>query len=104
MNRKFALGLLLLSLTACGGRFHPRPIEYRAPPADVPDAALVAPCDVSDNPTPTNGDLAEELNRNRGQRNDCATRMVGVGQWRTDAIRRAAEANAAPAKDKSKPK
>jgi hypothetical protein len=104
MIRTFALGLLCLSLTACGGRYHPRPIEYRAPPADVPDAALVAPCDTSDNPTPTNGEMADELARNRGQRNDCATRMGGVAQWRADAIRRAAEANAPPSKDKNKPK
>jgi hypothetical protein len=38
--------------------------------------------------------LADELARNRGQRNDCATRMGGVRQWREDAIRRAKERNA----------
>jgi hypothetical protein len=70
----------------------------------VPDAALVAPCDTSNNPTATNGDLADELARNRGQRDDCAARMSGVAQWRADAIRRAAEANVPPTKGKKKPK
>jgi hypothetical protein len=76
-----------LSLAACKT---PLPaVEFRTPPADVPDAALVAPCDTSDNATPTNGALAEELNRVRGQRNECAIRMDGVRQHRDDELRRA---------------
>jgi hypothetical protein len=34
-------------------------------------------------PVPTNGALADELARNRGQRDDCAARMDGVRQWRS---------------------
>ena len=88
MIRLFVVGLISLSLTACLGRSNP-PVEYRAPPADVPDAALVADCDTSNNPTPTNGAMSDELVRNRGQRDDCADRMKGVQQWRSDAIKRA---------------
>lgn len=40
--------------------------------------------------------MADELARNRGQRNDCAARMDGVRQWRSDAIRRAEELKAKP--------
>lgn len=69
----------------------PRPaVEFHRPPADVPDAALVVPCDRSEQPIATNGQMAEELNRTRRQRNDCADRMDGVRQHRTDELRRAA--------------
>lgn len=88
MIRKFAIGLTCLSLTACAGRL-PAPTEYKRPPADVPDASLVAPCDTSEQDIPTNGDMANELNRTRRQRDDCAGRMDGVRQWRSDAIKRA---------------
>lgn len=91
MIRRFAIGLISLSLAACGtfSKPHVKPIAYQAPPADVPDASLVVACDTSDNPTPTNGTMADELSRNRGQRNECAVRMDGVRQWRTDALKRA---------------
>jgi hypothetical protein len=77
-------------------------LQPEVPPADVPNAELVAPCDTSDNATPTNGDLADELARNRGQRNDCAARMDGVRTWREHAIQRATDAAAAASKPKSK--
>jgi hypothetical protein len=35
--------------------------------------------------------MADELSRNRGQRNECAVRMDGVRQWRSDAIKRASD-------------
>jgi hypothetical protein len=54
----------------------------------LPDAALVAPCDRSNGDVPTNGDLADELNRARRQRNDCAAQVDGVRQWRADALKR----------------
>jgi hypothetical protein len=91
MIRRFVIGLILLSLTACGPSLKRTAIAPATPPADVPNADLVAPCDTSNNPVATNGALADELARNRGQRDDCAARMDGVRQWRTDAIRRAAE-------------
>jgi mRNA-degrading endonuclease toxin of MazEF toxin-antitoxin module len=92
MIRTFAIGLISLSLTACGVFSKPRPaVEFKRPPADVPDAALVVPCDTSNNPTPTNGAMADELVRVRGQRDDCAVRMDGVRQHRTDELRRASE-------------
>jgi hypothetical protein len=67
----------------------PAPTSFERPPADVPDASLVAPCDTSEDDPATNGDLANELNRTRRQRDDCAGRMDGVRQWRSDAIKRA---------------
>lgn len=94
MIRRFAIGLLCLSPILFGGCSTtklPPPVAYKAPPADVPDAALVADCDTSDNSVATNGELADELPRVRGQRNDCATRMKGVQQWRFDAIKRASD-------------
>ena len=100
MIRRFAIGLILLSLTACGASLKRTAIAPAPPPADVPNADLVAACDTSNNDTPTNGAMADELARTRGQRNDCAARMDGVRQWRTDAIRRAAEAAAPPTKGK----
>ena len=93
MIRKFALGLIPLSLSACAAHLAP-PAEYKAPPADVPDAALVAPCDRAEADPATNGELASELNHTRRQRNDCADRMDGVRQWRSDALKRADKANA----------
>jgi hypothetical protein len=63
-------------------------VKYASRPADLPDAALVAPCDTSDRDVPTNGDLADELNRTRRQRNDCATNVDGLRQWRADALKR----------------
>jgi hypothetical protein len=93
MIRRFAIGLISLSLAACGtfSKPHTKAIAYASKPADVPDAALVAACDTSDNPTATNGAMADELSRNRGQRNECAVRMDGVRQWRSDAIKRASD-------------
>jgi hypothetical protein len=102
MIRRFAIGLILLSLAACGASLKRTAIQPAIPPADVPNADLVAACDTSDSATPTNGAMADELARNRGQRNDCATRMDGVRQWRTDAMRRASEAAAPPKKGKKR--
>lgn len=82
------IGLISLSLAACAGRSNG--IEYADRPADVPEASLVAPCDTTEGDPATNGDLANELNRTRRQRDDCAGRMDGVRQWRSDAIKRAA--------------
>lgn len=78
-----------LSLAACAGRSTRPAVEYEPAPLDLPDAALVAPCDTSERPVAVNGDLAEELNHTRAQRDECAGRMDGVRQWRSDAIRRA---------------
>jgi hypothetical protein len=52
MIRRFAIGLISLSLAACGtfSKPHGKRLHTRAPPADVPDADLVAACDTSDNP------------------------------------------------------
>jgi hypothetical protein len=63
--------------------------EYKRAPADVPDAALVGPCDTSEQSVKVNGDLTDELTRTRAQRDECAGRMDGVRQWRGDAIKRA---------------
>lgn len=62
-----------------------------AAPADVPDAALVAPCDTADGDPATNGALIAELAHVRRQRNDCAAQIDATRQWRTDALRRAAD-------------
>lgn len=66
-------------------------VEYQRPPADVPDAALVAACDTSERPVAVNGDLTDELTRTRSQRDECAGQMDGVREWRTNALKRAAE-------------
>lgn len=83
------IGLVSLSLQACAG--HYKPIDPTPAPIDVPDAALVAPCDVSEADPATNGTLINELTHTRKQRDDCATRMDGVRKWRTDATARAAK-------------
>jgi hypothetical protein len=57
----------------------------------LPDAALVVPCDTSERDPATNGALSDELARTRGQRDRCAAQIVGVGKWRSDAIKRAAK-------------
>jgi hypothetical protein len=59
------------------------------PPADVPDADLVAPCDRANGDPADNVQLANETAHNRKQRDDCADRMDGVRQWRSDALARA---------------
>ena len=90
MTRKLALGLILPCLAACGT--HYEPVKSIPRPADVPDAALVAPCDTSERDPATNGDLADELALTRHQRDDCAAKVDGTAQWRQDAIRRAEQA------------
>lgn len=72
----------------CAGRY--KPIDPTPTPADVPDAALVVPCDTAETDPAKNIDLANELSHTRRQRDDCASRMLGVGTWRLDAIKRAA--------------
>lgn len=67
-------------------------MQYRLA-ADLPDAGLVAPCDVSDRPVRVNGDLAEELPIVRAQRDKCAKQVDGVAQWRAGAVIRIEEAN-----------
>jgi len=59
----------------------------------LPDAALVQPCDTTERPAATNGDLVDELGRTRRQRNDCAAQVEGMAQWRVDAAKRAEERN-----------
>jgi len=57
----------------------------------------VVPCDRSEQPIATNGEMADELTRTRRQRDDCADRIDGVRQWRGDALKRSeAAANALP--------
>ena len=89
MIRKLALGLILPCLTACGQASGP--IRSARPPADVPDAALVAACDTSERDPRLNIDLAEELISTRHQRDDCAAQVEGLRHWRKDAARRANE-------------
>lgn len=61
--------------------------------SDLPDAALVQPCDTSETDPATNQAMSDELTRTREQRDGCATQVDGVRQWREGAVRRAAEAN-----------
>ena len=89
---------MLPFLASCGTHYAPIR-SANDTPADVPDAALVAPCDTAETDPATNTALALELSVTRRQRGDCAARMDGVRQWRTDALRRAEElrkASAAP--------
>jgi hypothetical protein len=55
----------------------------------------VEPCDTSERDPIDNAALADELAATRKQRDDCAAKVDGSRQWRTDAIKRA-EALAAP--------
>lgn len=80
------IGALFLSLSACAGRY--RPIDPTPAPADLPDASLIAPCDVTEGNPENNGELSDELIRTRGQRDRCAAQIEGVAQWRSDAIKR----------------
>lgn len=93
MIRLFVIGLASLSLTACAQRYEPVRTVPRAP--DVPDAALVAPCDVFERDPANNEALADELAATRQQRDDCASKVAGLAQWRRDALKRA-EALASP--------
>ncbi len=67
-------------------------MQTTAAPADVPDAALVVLCDIANGDPATNGELTNEVTRARRQRNDCAAQVAALRQWRTDALRRAADA------------
>jgi hypothetical protein len=96
------IGVAPLFLAACGA--HYAPLKLGAPPpADVPDAALVAPCDRANADPATNLAMSIELNHNRKQRDDCASRMDGVAQWRADALKRADAAAKAAASVKAEP-
>lgn len=89
MRRICTLLVVLSSLTACGAPY--APIKLGAPPPpDLPDAALVVPCDTAEGDPATVGQLADELTHTRKQRDDCAARMGGVASWRAGAIKRAA--------------
>lgn len=88
MIRLFAIGLASLSLAACATHYAPVKPGEPVPP-DLPDAALVQPCDTAETDPANNGQLANELSRTRRQRDDCATRMGGVATWRADAAKRA---------------
>lgn len=92
MTRLFAIGLISLSLAGCAGLSTRPAIEYRYV-EDLPDAALVQPCDTTERPATVNGDLVDELSRTRRQRNDCAAQVEGSAQWRRDAVKRAADRN-----------
>ncbi len=65
------------------------PVKSVPRPADVPDAALVEPCDTTESDPVDNGALADELIATRKQRDDCAAKVEGNRQWRADAIKRA---------------
>ena len=90
MIRLFVLGLTLPCLTACGVLSNRPAIEYRIA-SDLPDAALVQPCDTTNGPVTTNGVMAEELSRAREQRDTCARQVDGVREWRAGAVQRAKE-------------
>lgn len=92
MTRLFAIGLISLSLAGCAGLSTRPAIEYRYV-EDLPDEGLVAPCDTSERPIAVNGDMVDELNRTRRQRNDCAAQVDGTRQWRRDAAKRTADRN-----------
>lgn len=62
-------------------------IEYRYL-TDLPDAALVIPCDTSERDVVTNGDMADELSRTREQRDTCAGQVRGLATWRAGAVER----------------
>lgn len=79
--------VLASSLTACAGHYATPSLD--AAPADVPDAALVQPCDRANADPATNEQLATEAAHNRRQRDDCADRMDGVAAWRAHALDRA---------------
>lgn len=86
MTRKLAIGLMFLSLAGCGKDY--APVKSTPSPLDVPDAALVAPCDTTNGDPATNVALALELARTRRQRDDCSSQVDGLGKWRQDAIQR----------------
>lgn len=94
MTPKATIGLVALCLAGCAKPY--APIETSRPPLDLPDAALVAPCDTSEGDPATNGQLVEELNTTRRQRDDCAAQVDGIRQWRSDAIRRHEETPTTP--------
>ena len=87
MIRPLKIGLLCLFLSGCARGY--QPVKPTPAPADVPDAALVAPCDQSEVDPMTNRELANELAHTRRQRDECAGRMDGVRQWRAKALERA---------------
>lgn len=84
MTRKLALGLLLLSLSACA---KPSTIEFRTV-ADLPDASLVAPCDTSKRPVTLNEDMPSELSRTRKSLGECAAKVDALADWRKGAAKR----------------
>lgn len=87
MIRRFVIGAACLSLAACEKPYVP--VKSTPAPADVPDAALVAPCDTTNTDPATNVALALELAHARKQRDDCAAQVQGLSQWRKDALLRA---------------
>lgn len=87
MTRKSALLLTLLCLTACAQ--HYAPVEPIPTPPDLPDAALVQPCDTAETDPATVGALGAELTHTRRQRDDCSAKVDGLAKWRGDAIKRA---------------
>lgn len=80
-----------LSLAACATPSTPA-VEYRYV-LDLPDEALVAPCDTTEQPVEVNGDMLSELARTRTQRDNCAGQVAGTAQWRRDAIKRNEQRN-----------
>lgn len=77
---------MLPFLTACAT--HYAPVKIVAPPLDLPDAALTAPCSVANGDPDTNKALVQELLHTRRQRNDCAAKVDGVRAWRKGAVDR----------------
>lgn len=58
--------------------------------ADLPDAALVAPCDTANASWATNGELLDALLGTRDQRDGCAAQVDKIAKWRSEAAERAA--------------
>ena len=81
---------MLPFLAACGT--HYAPVKPVPAPLDVPDGALVAPCDVRNGDPETNKALISEVLHTRRQRNDCAAQVDGLRSWRSDALKRADDA------------
>jgi hypothetical protein len=63
--------------------------------ADVPDEALVAPCDTRDPPWTLGGELLEALGVTKRQRNDCADQVDALRRHRLEALERERLANQA---------
>ena len=86
MNRLLLTGLLSLSLTACATP--PKPVVETVLSGDLPDAALVAPCDTSDAPWRLNIELLDGWLKRGEQRDACAAQVAKLANWRAEAVAR----------------